>query len=66
MSDFEPFTLVTSSSHHKVFDDWQAINGAPGFNPDISFRASLRRQHPDLAVTVAITSNGTSSTSLND
>ena len=59
MSDSE-YTLVTSSSHHKLSDDWIDINGAVGFNPDIALQAALRRQNPDLALTVTISSNGTS------
>lgn len=62
MSDSEPFTLVTSSasSHHKAFEDWEAINGAVGFNPDTSFQAALRRQYIGLALTVTTSGNGTS------
>ncbi|KAL9129775.1 MAG: hypothetical protein Q9175_007204, partial [Cornicularia normoerica] len=56
MSDSEAFTLVTSSSRPKTFDDWEAINGASGFNPDTSLQAALRRQYPGLALTV--TTNG--------
>ena len=66
MSDSESFTLVTSSasSHHKVFDDWEAINGAVGFNPDTSLQAAFRRQYPGLALTVTMNGNGTSSAAL--
>lgn len=58
MSDSE-YTLVTSSSHHKLSDDWIDINGAVGFNPDTALQAALRRQNPDLALTVTVSSNGT-------
>lgn len=63
MSDSEQFTVVTSSasSHRKVFEDWEAINGAVGFNPDTSLQAALHRQYPDLALTVTTNGNGTSS-----
>lgn len=56
MSDSEGFTIVTSSSDHKVFSDWEAINGATGFNPDTALQAAIRRQNPGLALTV--TTNG--------
>ena len=62
MADSEPFTMVTTSSHHKVADDWGAINGAVGFSPDISIQAALRRQYPDLALTVTTNGNCTFST----
>lgn len=59
MSDSESFTVVTSSSRPKVFDDWEAINGAVGFNPDTSLQAALHRQYPGLALTVTNSGNGT-------
>ena len=61
MSDSEQFTVVTSSasSHRRVFEDWEAINGAVGFNPDTSLQAALHRQYPDLALTVTTSANGT-------
>ena len=62
MADSEDYTFVTTSSHHKVGDDWEAINGAVGFNPNISLLAALRRQYPGLAITVTLSSNGTLST----
>lgn len=61
MSDSD-FTLVTTSSHHKVFNDFETINSATGFNPDTSLQAALRRHNPDLALTVTTSSNGTFST----
>ena len=61
MSDLEGFTIVTSSSDHKIFPDWEAINGATGFNPNTSLEAVLRRQYADLALTVTTSGNGTSS-----
>ena len=66
MSDTEPFTVVTSSasSHRKVFEDWEAINDAVGFNPDTSLQAALYRQYPDLALTVTTNANGTYSAAL--
>lgn len=64
MSDSEAYTIVTSSSNHNVFEDWEAINGAVGFNADTSFQAALRRQNPGLALTVTTSDNGTSSIAL--
>lgn len=66
MADSEPYTLISSSSRPKAFDDWEAINGATGFNPSTSFEAALRRHYHDLAVTVTTSSNGTFSTSAMD
>ena len=54
----ESFTLVPSSDHHKLSDDWKAINGGIGFSPDTSIQAALRRQYPDLALTVTTSGNG--------
>lgn len=61
MSDSELFTVITSSSHTKAYDDWIEINGNAGFNPDTAFQAALRRQFPGLAMTVTTSGNGTSS-----
>ena len=65
MADSEDYTFVTTSSRHKVGDDWEAINGGVGFNPNIPLLAALRRQYPSLAITVTLSSNGTFSTSSN-
>lgn len=59
MSESEAFTLVTSSSHRKVFDDWEELYSAHGFNPNTLLQAALRRQYPDLNLTVTMTTNGT-------
>lgn len=61
MSDSEPFALITTSSHRKVFDDYEELNSGHGYDADTSLQAALRRQYPDLALTVTVTSNGTSS-----
>ena len=59
MTDSEAsFTLVPSSDHHKLSDDWIAINGGIGFSPDTSIQAALRRQYPELALTVTTSGNG--------
>lgn len=60
MRDSEQFTLVTSFSHPKVIhDEWVAINGANGFDPDTALQAAFRRLYPKMALTVTIGSNGT-------
>ena len=57
MSEAEAFQLVTSS-HHKVFDDYEDLHSAHGFDSNTSLQAALRRQYPDLAITVTIATNG--------
>lgn len=59
MSDSEAFSLITTSSHHKVFDDYEELNSGHGYDANTSLQAALRRQYPGLAVTATLTSNGT-------
>lgn len=54
----EDFTLVNATSHHKVFDDYEELFSAHLGNPDTSMRAALRRQYPELNVTVTTPYNG--------
>ena len=60
MSDSEPFALITTSSHHKVFDDYEELNSGHGYDANTSLQAALRRQYPGLALTVTLASNSTS------
>ena len=60
MSDSEAFTLVSTSSHHQVFDDYLDINSGKVYNPHTYLQAALRRQYPELALTVTVTANGMS------
>lgn len=57
MSEFEPFTMVTSSSHAKVYDDFEEINSAHAYDLNISIQAALRRQYPEFNLTVAPANN---------
>ncbi|KAK4692287.1 hypothetical protein P7C71_g4885, partial [Lecanoromycetidae sp. Uapishka_2] len=57
MSDSEPFSLITTSSHHKVFDDYEELNSGHGYDANTSLQAALRRQYPGLALTATLASN---------
>ena len=58
MTDAEDFTLVNTSSHHKVFDDYEQIYSSHLGDPDTSIQAALRRQYPELSLTVTSAGNG--------
>ena len=58
MSDSEPFQLVTTSSRHKIFDDYEELHSAHGFDQDTSLQKALRGLYPELALTVASAGNG--------
>lgn len=58
MSDSGDFQLVTTSSHHKIFDDYEELNSGHGYDADTTIQAALRRQYPGLALTVVSRSNG--------
>ena len=60
MSDSEAFTLVSTSSQHQVFDDYLYINSGKVYNPHTYLVGALRRQYPELALTVTVTNNGMS------
>lgn len=57
MSEAEEFTMVTSSSHQKVFDDYEEVNSGHAYDLDTSIRAALKRQFPELNLTVAPAKN---------
>ena len=57
MSDSDTFTLVTASSHHQIFDDYVNINAGKVYNPHTYLQAALRRQYPELALTVTVANN---------
>lgn len=58
MMDSEAYTFVTTTSHHQVWDDYVDVNSGQGYNLDTYLQAALRRQYPELALTVTIASNG--------
>ena len=60
MSDSEAFTLVSTSSHHQIFDDYVDINSGKVYNPQTYLEAALRRQYSELALTVTTAGNGMS------
>ena len=57
MSESETFTLVTSSSHQKIYDDYEEINSGHAYDLDTSVRAALRRQYSELNLTVVSDKN---------
>ena len=57
MSDPEAFQLVTASSHHKIFDEYEELHSAHGFDQDTSLQKALRGQFPGLALTVISAGN---------
>ena len=60
MSDSEAFTLVSTSSHHQILDDYVDINSGKVYNPHTYLQAALRRQYSELALTVTNARNGMS------
>ena len=58
MLDSEAYTFVTTTSHHQVWDDYVDVNSGQGYNLNTYLQAALRRQYPELALTVTIASNG--------
>lgn len=57
MSDCGDFALVSTSSHHRLYDDFEKINSAkvPGLHTSIL--AALRQEYPELCITVTFASN---------
>lgn len=53
MSESEAFTVVMSSSHQKVFDDYEKVNAGCAYDLNTSIQAALRHQYPELNLTVA-------------
>lgn len=64
MCDSGEFQLVTTSSHHKIFDDYEEVNSNHAYDPDTTLQAALRREYPGLALTVTSTGNSNPSPSL--
>ncbi|KAK3174448.1 hypothetical protein OEA41_001694 [Lepraria neglecta] len=57
MLDSEAYTLVTTTSHHQVWEDYVDINSGQGYNLNTYLQAALRRQYPELALTVTVATN---------
>ena len=60
MSDSEAYTLITTTSRHQNFDDYVDANSGKAYNINVYLQAALRRQYPELALTVTIAQNGMS------
>ncbi|KAL8772991.1 MAG: hypothetical protein Q9209_002011 [Squamulea sp. 1 TL-2023] len=57
MLDTEAYTLVTTSSQHQNVDDYVEVNSGKGYNLNVYLQAALRRQYPELALTVTVANN---------
>ncbi|KAL6721494.1 hypothetical protein ACLMJK_000598 [Lecanora helva] len=57
MLDSEAYTLITTSSHHQGADDYVEANSGKAYNLNVYIQAALRRQYPELALTVTIDRN---------
>ncbi|KAI4213863.1 MAG: hypothetical protein LQ351_003558 [Letrouitia transgressa] len=51
MAETDSFTLVSKSSHPKLFDDYAAISSGHLTDPQTFFTVALRKQYPELALT---------------
>ena len=57
MSGIDDFTLVATSSQHKLYDDFEEISSAKLASLHTSLLAALRREYPELCITVSLASN---------
>ncbi|KAL8824754.1 MAG: hypothetical protein Q9191_004840 [Dirinaria sp. TL-2023a] len=57
MSGNEEFTLVSTSSDHRLYDDYEDITSGKLASLHTSLLAALRREYPDLCVTVTLAGN---------
>ena len=58
MAETEDFTLVNTSSRHRIFDDWERLHNSHVADTDTSLQAYLRGQYPELSLTVTSTGSG--------
>ena len=56
----EDFTVVHSWKDAHIYDAYKKIFSAELADPDTSLQAALRRQYPDLCLTVTSAGNGIS------
>ena len=54
----EAYTLVTTASQHQTFDDYVDVKSGRGYDLNVYLQAALRRQYPELALTVTYANNG--------
>ncbi|KAI4185063.1 MAG: hypothetical protein LQ348_004430 [Seirophora lacunosa] len=57
MHDTEAYTLVTAASQHQTFDDYVDVKSGKDYDLNVYLQAALRRQYPELALTVTRSSN---------
>ncbi|KAL8787911.1 MAG: hypothetical protein Q9213_001938 [Squamulea squamosa] len=57
MLDSEAYTLVTTSSHHQSIDDYIEAKSGKDYDLNVYLQAALRRQYPELALTVTVAHN---------
>lgn len=57
MASIDDFTLVSTSSQHKLYDDFEKICSAKLGSLHTSLLAALRLEYPELCVTVSLASN---------
>ena len=58
MHNSEAYTLVTTASQHQTFDDYVDVKSGKSYDLNVYLQAALRRQYPELALTVSPASNG--------
>lgn len=52
MSDPEAFLLIGSSTESKIYEEYEKIKSAPAYDLNTTIQAALRRQYPELNLTV--------------
>lgn len=57
MAAIDDFTLVSTSSQHKLYDDFEKICSAKLGSLHTSILAAFRQEYPELCVTVSLASN---------
>ena len=56
--DSEAYMLVTTASHHQNYEDYAEVKSGKSYDLNVYLQAALRRQYPELALTVTLASNG--------
>ena len=62
-SNNNDFTLVDVNSRPHLYDEYKKLFGGQVADPDVSIQAALRRQYPELSLTVTSPGNGINSMS---
>jgi hypothetical protein len=52
MSESQEFTVITSSSHRNTYEEYEEINSDHAYDFYTSIQAALRRQYPELNLTI--------------